>query len=234
MRLHRFYLNIDLSGDRISITDKETINQIKNVFRLRKGDQFMVFNDKKEEIVATIKNIDSDTIDVEVVERIKNDSEAKNKVTLFLSILKKENFELVVQKATEVGVTKIVPVISARTVKMNLNIERLEKIAKEAAEQCGRSTVPEITAPTKIKEAFEDAAKIGTTLFFDRDGEDIKTLFTWTPGVQVNVFIGAEGGWDEWEVELAKEKGFHIASLGNLTLRGETAAIIATYLAVNK
>lgn len=232
MRLHRFYLNIDLSGDKISINDKETINQIKNVLRLRKGDQFMVFNDKKEEVAATIKNIDSDTIDAETVERIKNDSEPKNKVTLYLSILKKENFELVVQKATEVGVTKIVPVISARTVKMNLNIDRLEKIAKEAAEQCGRQTIPEISEPIKIKEAIEESSKIEMKLFFDISGENIKDI-PLKDKKDISIFIGAEGGWDEWEVELAKEKGFHIASLGSLTLRGETAAIIATYLAVN-
>ncbi|HRY62584.1 MAG TPA: RsmE family RNA methyltransferase [Candidatus Paceibacterota bacterium] len=229
MRLHRFYIKTDLSGDKITIVDKETINQIKNVFRLRKGDQFMIFNDKKEEVVATIKNISSDELSAEVSKKIKNDSEPQNKVNLYLSILKKENFELVVQKATEVGVSKIIPVISARTVKMNLNIERLQKIAKEAAEQCGRQNIPEISEPIKIREAFEEAAKNGVTLFFDRYGEDIST---WKPGFQVNIFIGAEGGWDEWEVELAKEKGFHIASLGKLTLRGETAAIIATYLAV--
>ena len=86
----------------------------------------------------------------------------------------------------------------------------------------------------KIREAYDEAEKNGVTLFFDRDGEDIKNISTWTSDVQVNIFIGAEGGWDEWETELAKEKGFHITSLGKLTLRGETAAIIATYLAVNK
>lgn len=235
MRLHRFLLNINLSPKELEITDKELINQVKNVFRLLKGDQFIIFDGKGAEATVSIKNISGDAIKAEVIEMSKNEKEAGEKVTLYLSILKKENFELVVQKATEIGVSKIVPVISARTVKMNLNLERLEKIAKEAAEQCGRSTVPEITAPTKIKEAFEEAAKGSATLFFNRDGED---LSTWKRSFQVdgsiNLFIGAEGGWDEWETELAKEKGFKIASLGKLTLRGETAAIVATYLAVNK
>jgi 16S rRNA (uracil1498-N3)-methyltransferase len=234
MRLHRFLLNINLSQKEIEITDKELINQVKNVFRLLKGDQFIIFDGKGAEASVSIKNISGDAIKAEIIEISKNENEVGAQVTLYLSILKKENFELVVQKATEIGVFKIVPVISARTVKMNLNLERLGKIAKEAAEQCGRSTVPEITAPTKIKEAFEDASKNGTTLFFDRDGENIKTLSTEKTGTSVNIFIGAEGGWDEWETELAKEKGFKIASLGKLTLRGETAAIVATYLAVNK
>jgi 16S rRNA (uracil1498-N3)-methyltransferase len=233
MRLHRFLADVDLSQKEFEITDRELINQIKNVFRFLKGDQFKIFNNKIEAVVS-IKNISPESIKVEVLEKVENNNEPETKVTLYCSILKKENFELVVQKATEAGVSKIVPVISARTVKMNLNLERLDKIAKEASEQSGRVTVPVIAAPTKIKEAFEEVGKNGVTLFFDRDGEDSKNILAEETSDQINIFIGAEGGWDEWETELAKEKGFKIASLGKLTLRGETAAIVATYLAVNK
>jgi 16S rRNA (uracil1498-N3)-methyltransferase len=152
------------------------------------------------------------------------------RVTLYCSLLKKENFEFVVQKATEIGVEKIVPVISERTIKTNLNIPRLSLIALEAAEQSGHSFVPQINEPVAFKKALASAT--GDAVFFAPGGMDAGSALEKT-GDFLGVFIGPEGGWSEAELALAKERYLPVCNLGSSILRGETAAIIASYLAVN-
>lgn len=234
MRLHRFYKEFNTKDGEIEIKDKGLINQLKNVFRLKRGGEIILFNGKGDEVLVSIKDITSDVVKVEVKKMSKNESESKNSVTLCCSILKKENFEWVVEKATEVGVKEIVPVTTGRTVKFNLNFERIKKIAKEAAEQSGRAIVPEIKEVIKFEDALKQIDKNDTNIIFDISGD---SPATWKSYFQVdkniNIFIGPEGGWEDFEIEKSKEAGFKILSLGKTTLRGETAAIIASYLAVN-
>ena len=161
-----------------------------------------------------------------------NVNEPKRGVTLYLSTLKRENFEFAAQKATEAGVQNIVPIISSRTVKLNISTERVEKIVKEAAEQSGRGMVPRIADIVSFEKIFPDAAKNDINIFFDGMGKQFSG--TMLEGKEsVGIFIGPEGGWGNKELVEAKENGFLIAGLGALTLRAETAATIASYLACN-
>ena len=147
---------------------------------------------------------------------------------MYLAILKKDNFELAVQKATECGVSNIIPVITERTIKTGLNTERLEKIVKEASEQSGRSIVPKILETMELKEALQHGTKNEEKVIFHLVKENYEPKKNVTT---VSIFIGPEGGFTEKEINLAKESGYEVASLGDLTLRGETAAIVATYRA---
>jgi 16S rRNA (uracil1498-N3)-methyltransferase len=155
---------------------------------------------------------------------------ADNQAILYCAVLKKENFELVVQKATEIGVAKIVPVITERTVKLGINMERLHKIIVEACEQSGRGFLPEIVEPMKLEFALKGAESNDANLFFHFS----KTKISASDKIsgQVGLFVGPEGGWSDEEVNLAKDHNCKIVSFGDNVFRAETAAIIASYLGV--
>src|SRR3989344_2070787 len=134
MKLHRFILPFTISGEQVLLCD-EGMN----------------------EVLAEVTEIVHKVIKVKVIKEQRNENEPLRKVMLYCAILKRENFELVVQKATEIGVAEIVPVITRRTVKLALKQERLEKIIKEAAEQSGRGVVPTLSKPMEFQEALEHA-----------------------------------------------------------------------------
>ncbi|MEI8174799.1 MAG: RsmE family RNA methyltransferase [bacterium] len=228
MKIHRFIGNFDLSKKDFEIKDKEIVNQMKNVLRLKVGEKVELCDGKHISVIALICKIEKNSIIVSIKEMEEDKNKTKNNVTLFCAVLKKENFELVVQKATECGVLKIVPIISERTIKTGLNMERLRKIAKEASEQCGRVNIPEILEPVSFDESLKLINEKNINIIFDISGESLGGLTAKLENI--NIFIGPEGGWTEKEIAEAKNLNFKIATLGPLTLRGETAAIVATYL----
>ncbi len=234
MRLHRFIGQFNLTNDIVEISDVDLVNQIKNVFRFSAGDQIILCDGASNEATAEIVSIDKKKVEARIIERSVNKNKPKNETVLYCAMLKKENFELVVQKAVECGISEIVPVITERTVKLNLNEDRLAKIAREAAEQSGRGTVPKIKKPIKLEEAIKDTAKNSLNLFFDETGEDkVISILESNKQPRINAWVGPEGGWSEKEIELANQAGFKAVSLGKLTLRGETAAIVAAYFVAN-
>ncbi|HEY4715062.1 MAG TPA: RsmE family RNA methyltransferase [Candidatus Paceibacterota bacterium] len=242
MRLHRFIGDFDLRQNMIEINDRELIKQITKVLRLKQGEQFILSDGRLNEAVAEITKIDKNQIKAKIIKKYKNENEPEKKVILYCAILKRENFELVVQKATEAGISEIAPIITERTVKTGLNLERLQKIIKEAAEQSGRGIIPVLHEPVRFAEAVK-----GGGILFDKSGALFFEKFCagrrdeqsnspageyayFSENKAPRLFIGPEGGWSDNELNLAKEHKFEIASLGKLTLRAETAATIASYL----
>lgn len=232
MRLHRFFINDGISGGKIRVKGGELVRQWRDVLRLKSGAEVFIFDGSGIEAKAKITDLSKNGAELEVKEIFKNENEAVRRVILYCSVLKRENFELVAQKATEVGVAEIVPIIAERTEKLNLRVERLEKIIKEAAEQSGRAIVPRLREPVKFEDAVREAREIYGNLFFNKTGHDIKNGPFATSPKSFAVWVGPEGGWTEGEIRIVKEAGFKIASLGKLTLRAETAAIVASYVAV--
>jgi len=153
-------------------------------------------------------------------------------ITLYISLIKKDKLEWVVEKATELGVSKIVPIISERSEKKGFNLERARKIAIEASEQCGRADVPEIGEVVSLDETLEKAENV---VVFDSSGTPPASQSLGTlplikvreDGNPTSIFIGPEGGWSEKEMERFKDSNMEILSLGKLTLRAETAAVVA-------
>lgn len=227
MRLHRFIGNIDCSLDRIEIVDEEIVNQIVRVLRLGIGDQLILGDGNANECIGEIVDKQKERLVVSVVERFVNANDPAISTVLYCAILKRENFELVVQKATEIGATEIVPVITARTVKLDIKEDRLHKIVKEAAEQSGRGRLPILHAPMSFADALVDARRNAKNFFFDIG--DVITVAPASADLSRGLFIGPEGGWTEEEVSMARVAGCTIVSFGALTYRAETAAIIATY-----
>ena len=231
MRLNRFFLEFNFNDKEIIIKDNDCVNQVRSVLRMDLGDKLILCDGASNEILAKIVSFGKNEIILENLEIMKNKNEPAQKVTLYCSILKKENFELVVQKAVEVGVYKIVPVINTRTVKTNIRPDRLKKIIKEAAEQSGRGIMPELIEAINFKNALDLCKNNDRNILFDISGCDLRDLGA-TTSHTLGIFVGPEGGWDALEIEIARSGGLDVASLGQLTLRAETAAIIATYLTV--
>ncbi len=228
MKFHRFIGPFDLNADRLLLRDPGLIHQMRTVLKLRVGEKVVLADGTGSEALASISDLDPSGIEAKIVER-RPSAEPKRKVALYCAVLKNENLEYAVEKAVEAGVAKIVPLITLRTVKLGLNLDRLRKIAKEAAEQSGRGIVPEIATPVRFKQALKEAAANDANYFFDVGGEDFSRAKPLT--ASAGVWIGPEGGWDESEKNAAKESGFAVVSLGALVLRAETAATVAVYLA---
>jgi len=228
MRLHRFIGDFNLDSEMLTITDSELINQWRNVLRLKTADTVILCDGHGREAEATIVGMDKKELQVQIQSVATPAREPHKKASLFCAVLKRENFELVCQKATELGIARIVPLLTERTVKTGFNRERLEKIIREAAEQSGRTTLPELAEPIKFEMAIKNTDPRQTVLF-DLSGLELKAESCKLSAI--SCFVGPEGGFSEAEVMLARELGCSIASLGGLTLRGETAAIVVSYLA---
>lgn len=223
MKIHRFVTSLDTEG---RILDKEVVHQIHTVLRLEPGEYIVTSDGNGNDQKGIIAQIDKNSILLENIEKVTPNVPLK-KVTLYCAILKKENFELVCQKATELGVSIIVPIITERTIKQNIKIDRLEKINKEASEQAGLSVVPKLMPITNFKDAVQESIKnTETTILFDQSGQTLKNTYQ-----NIGIFVGPEGGFTQEEIMYAKENGALITSIGNTTLRGETAAIVTTFWA---
>jgi len=231
MRLNRFISDFDLEGQDLSVFDKDILNQVKNVLRLKSGSQILLADGKTNEALAEIIEFGGNFFRVKLLQKESNTNESARKVILYCSILKRENFELVVQKATEVGVAEIVPLVCEHTVKIGFKKDRLAKIIKEAAEQSGRGVLPILHEPMDFSQAIKHAKKNDENFLFDAAGKKFEAAV----GRQkiIGIFIGPEGGWSSFEMDLVRQREIKIVNLGKLILRAETAAVVASYLACN-
>ncbi len=248
MKIHHFITPCHINGNNLTITDTNIVHHMNNVIRLRAGEVVRICPPAGE---AGTDGLYYDiTLDVVSKKEITGTINSKgiipvseNKVTLVMSIIKGSNFDLVIQKATELGVDRIVPVVSERTIKKDVNMPRIQTIAREATEQSERMTVPVIDEPisfTKWAEQNHD----GAVYFFDTYTESRASMDTArhdSAESPVNsklstvnyIVVGPEGGWSPAEQKIAEEKNWNIYSTGANILRAETAAIVGTYLAVS-
>jgi 16S rRNA (uracil1498-N3)-methyltransferase len=227
MRLHRFYTSHTIgTRTEIIIDSVELSHQIRNVFRLRKNDSLIVFDGSGSDYVCMIEDFRDESIVLGVQEVRKSRYMPTREVTLYAALVKKDTFEWIVEKATELGVTKIVPIIAERTEKKAINEERLIKIATEASEQSGRGSVPVITPITGFKEAIENISK--------ETNKEVIVFHTDAPlldqadinnSESISCFIGPEGGWSPNEIALFHETDMKVVSIGEQVLRAETAVV---------
>lgn len=230
MRLHRFFGPFRITeGGTEEIRDPGQVRQIRRVLRLKEGDRLLIADGNGREAEGEVRGTREDAIMVRILRVQDNEREPDRRVLLFASLLKRDRMELVAQKAVEVGVSSLVPVIAARCVKQAVRRDRLEKIMKEAAEQAGRARIPDTRDPVPFSEAL--GMLEGQALMLDERGEDLELAREIS---RVSVLAGPEGGWTDEERAQAMHAGARLASLGNLTLRAETAAVIGSYLAAHE
>ncbi len=199
------------------------------VLRLKKGDEIIVFDGEGKEYLAVIDAASPTSVKVKIVEEINVNRDSPLHSILFMGITNKlQKFELALQKATELGVTEVVPVICSRSSNAQLiknwegKLRRWREIAVNAAKQCGRNVLPEIREPIKLKEIETDADL--SFVLWEKGGKSLKDYQSYSAS-SVSFLVGPEGGLEKEEIELLKEKGFKPIYLGKRILRAETAAI---------
>ncbi len=222
-KIHRFLLTKPPTGPNLTLDDSEVIHLIKNVLKLAVGEECIVFSSGSDDYICSIVEISKHAIELNVLSTTPKKI-IPRKITACISITKRDNFELVVQKLTELGVHSIVPIISDRTIKQALRLDRLQKISDEALEQSGGSTRIEIFEPETLAYSLLKRKDL-PQYCFDMDGKKLEN-----ENIQEAVFyIGPEGGWSDEEKSLFKDNGVKIYSLGGTVLRAETATIVAGY-----
>lgn len=232
MRLYRFYLqNVDFEtltvGDSFYLSEPNTVNQLTKVLRAQIGDGCILFNEISE-YRFEIQDISKKELRLKVAAKLKKLVPEK-KVILIQSLIKKDKFEWVAQKVTELGVSEIIPVLSERSEKKSVDILRLQKIVQEAVEQSGWGRVPHVQSISTLAESIAALQKRGVSVYIlDKDGDDIPA-----DTEEVALCIGPEGGWGTLDKKVFADHGVKTLSLGRSTLRSETAAIIAVYAALN-
>lgn len=227
MKQHRFYVSDELISGRLTIKDPDFCHQITKVLRFKVGQSLVLFNQRGLEADAVIDYLSSEKIEVSLHDPRQPKHEPKQDTFLYCAVLKKENFAMVVQKATEIGIKNIIPLLTERTVKQAVNLNRLGIIAREAAEQSGRVSLPTIHPVMDWSSALAHAVNHEANYFFHTGHlSEAKSR----PNLQtIGIFIGPEGGWSEKEIQDAEARGFVFKSLSPLILRAETAAVLATY-----
>jgi 16S rRNA (uracil1498-N3)-methyltransferase len=226
MKIHRFISTFKEFADHASITDQETVFQVVNVLKLKPGEEIILSDGSGTDTRARLILVEKRHLEIEVLERTYTKT-SLCELHAYIAILKKDNLELAVQKITELGVTHITPIVSDRTIKKNYNQERLEKIIKEAVEQSGQSRLPRLHSERTLIEALNEAKKnYDVVICFDEPSAEGKIELQ---NKSIAFFIGPEGGWTPKEIELFKQNNVQCISLGNTTLRGETAAIVGTF-----
>jgi 16S rRNA (uracil1498-N3)-methyltransferase len=230
----------------VVVLSEEESRHLRDVLRLRAGEEAFVFDGEGREFacVVTAPGGRREPARLEVHSPASPPHpESPLSLTLAVALLKGEKFDLVVQKATELGVSRIVPVLTKRAdVRLrderdaDGRVERWRRHALEAAKQSGRAVVPPVTAPVAF-DSLVGAQGEGATrlLFAERGGGALDTLVdeTHAPPASAVALVGPEGGWDEDELLLAREWGWTLVTLGGRTLRAETAAIAVCVLLQN-
>lgn len=225
MRLHRFYITDTIEGGMVMVTNRDLIHQWRKVFRLNVGSQVIVFDGSGVECRSAIMKMSASEAELSVLET-KEIAPPRKNLWLCLSLIKKDNFELVVQKAVELGVTHIVPIVGERSEKKKINTERLNKIILEATEQSGRGELLEIHKLNTLSEVFESGVLPQEKIFFHPGYPEVqKYLSSPTGQYSCAFFVGPEGGFSEKEIEVFKKYNLPGYSLGPRILRAETAAI---------
>ncbi|MEM6998128.1 MAG: RsmE family RNA methyltransferase [Patescibacteria group bacterium] len=225
MRHHRFYVG---SKDRelrhdLWINDKRLLRQWLKVLRYREGDEVVLFDGVKHERLYRITQINPDAAHLAHITDLEPQRPVR-KVHVFWSSLKKDKNDWVVQKCTELGVSNFTPIISGRTENKRVDTDRLKTIAIEAAEQCGRIDIPHIHEPMDVQQAVSSHSESTKLYFANMDGSEDSLR----EATDAGIFIGPEGGWNDEEIAHFVEQGMSGIKLGDMTLRAETAAIIAS------
>ena len=230
-------------GSKVTLAPDEA-RHLRDVLRLGRGDEVFVFDGEGREFRCRVEDYGREGASLSVEEEVEPARpESLLRLTLAVALLKGEKFDWVVQKATELGVTRIVPVVT-KLADVRLRdkadgarrVARLKRIALEACKQSGRARVPLIDAPTAVASLIENAhvdAAHWRVMFAERSGVSLSEAIEKLAArpLAITALVGSEGGWTDEEIALAQSAGWSVVTLGGRTLRAETAAIaVATLL----
>lgn len=234
--MNRFF--VDDPGafsDRSVVITGEDVNHVKNVLRLKENDELIVSDGRGRDYHCRISGITNEEVVADICDICDNFSELSTEITLFQGFPKGDKMELIIQKTVELGVTRIVPVMTKRTVvklddkKAKKKTERYNMIAESAAKQSGRGMIPEVTMPVSFAEAVSMAEKFDMNIIPYEEAEGVEYSRNIIKSIKgkksLGIFIGPEGGFAREEVEKALDAGASAITLGHRILRTETAGM---------
>lgn len=239
--MYHFYTDkSNISENRIVLCG-EDYNHIKNVLRMNPGEEIIICDGEGVDYHCKIDGYDKNTVTADILDSGISEAELPFKVYLFQGLPKKDKMEMIIQKAVELGVYSIIPVMTKRVIvrleddkKEARKIERWQAISEAAAKQSGRGLIPEVCHVTGFKNAVAMAAKMGAAIIpyenADSSAEGMNSALELIKCFRnkgdVAVFIGPEGGFEPSEIELAVENGIKPITLGKRILRTETAGLM--------
>jgi|SRR5215813_2764902 len=237
MTRRRFYAPpavFDFDKGTVTLTAEEA-RHARDVLRLRAGDEIYLFDGQGKEFRGILRGFARAGAAVDALEEVEPARpESPLQLTLGISLLKGEKFDLVIQKATELGVSRIVPILTERAdvrpkaaAEAHNRISRWQRIALEAAKQSGRARSPQIDAPVVTNVWLNSGDFDGATkLFFsERQGRALRDSSPTNNPTHVTAAVGPEGGWSDEEIAQARKTNWEVVTLGGRTMRAETAAI---------
>ncbi len=227
----RLYFSDKIQSDLVAHLKKEQSHYLKDVMRLNEGDTFSVFNSQGE-WNAIIKSYGKQDVKIKILEKIRDKNNEQN-IWLAFTPIKQNPLKFIIQKGTELGVQKFIPILSERTIVKDINIERVKKIIIESAEQSNRISVPTIAKLEKLQNFISSFPKKGCLIFCDIncDKSDLKNILSKKDLDPICILIGPEGDFSEIERKLIinSNQSFSVSLAKNI-LRAETAAIAAVTL----
>lgn len=227
----RFHIsNKNISKQEAIITGSDYRHIVK-VLRLKQGEEIVLFDDNFLEHIGKIIEINTKEIKIEIIKSTEVTSESDVNITLLQGMPKGNKMDFIIEKATELGVNSIVPVVTERSqVRKTNKLPRWQRIAMESSKQCGRVTAPKIHDAIRFEETGNHCGNSDLRLIcFEHSQIKLSDYINTMSQLPTNiiVFIGPEGGFSEFEIKSAMELGFSPIGLGPRTLRTETAAIVA-------
>lgn len=238
--MRRFFVPPDVLGGREVALPRELSHRLATVLRLKRGDRVLLADGLGRDYEVEITALTPRSVQAAVVGEGASPPEPALELVLYQALVRPQRFELVLEKGTELGVARFVPLVSGRaqvkTEGGSPRGERWRRIVTEAAEQCGRGRVPAVDPPAAFAEAVRTAPGLRLLPW---EGERSRGLRSYLRGLQlipelVSLFIGPEGGFAEEEAALAREAGCVAVSLGPRVLRSETAGIVAVALVMHE
>lgn len=228
----RFFVE-SVEPDFVEITGEDA-RHIALSLRMKNGENLVLCDGKGREAEAVIREAFPESVVLDILERRDSAAEPETEVILYQALPKFDKLEYIVQKSVELGVSKIVPVLTSRCISrpdektMKKKLERLQKIADEAAKQSGRGKLPKVGGLLPYKNAVLEMAKAETPIFFFEHAKyPLHEIMEKRSGKTIAVMVGSEGGFSDDEAKFAAEHGALIASLGPRILRCETAPVAA-------
>jgi len=241
--MRRFFVPTDVLDGREVALPRELSRRLATVLRLKRGDRLLLADGLGRDYEVELTAVSTRSVQAAVVGERASPPEPALELVLYQSLVRPQRFELVLEKGTEMGVARFVPLVSGRaqvkTEGGSQRAERWRRIVTEAAEQCGRGRVPAVDPPAAFAEAVRTAPGLRLLPWEGESASGGRGLRSYLRGLQlipeaVSLFIGPEGGFAEEEAALAREAGCVAVSLGPRVLRSETAGIVAAALVMHE